>query len=158
MKKNILIALGILLAVIIIALVGCGLYLIKINTPKGCVSLQNYNYPPAFAIMEDTAYDFSSPEIAKIVNVKDSCVAVITGQDSSTDKCEAVTNLSEALYLLAHNAKNTNNASDKQTVLNYLTETQKSIGTPDKTSCKEGYELFDKAVSDITKAFSTTTK
>ena len=72
MKKNILIALGILLAVVIIALAGCGLYLIKINTPKGCVSLQNYNYPPAFAIMEDTAYDFSGPEITKIVNLAQS--------------------------------------------------------------------------------------
>ena len=159
MKKNILIGLGVLLAVVIIAVAGCGLYLYHINNPKGCVSLEYSNYPPGFEITEDTPYDFSSPEVQKIINVKNSCVAVVTGKDSSVDECSAVNNLMESIYVLAQNASNTKKESDKQYVLNDIEKIKQDIKGVDKASCQAEYDELQKAFSSIEQTFkSKTTK
>lgn len=155
MKKNILIGLGVLLAVVVIALVGCGLYLYHIYNPKGCVSLQNSNYPPAFAITENSSYPSDSTEISKIVNVKNSCLAVIKGEDSSIDKCSAINNLNETINLLAVNAKNSGNKTEQQAIVEELASVQKTIADAEISSCKEENELLNKAFNSITKAFTS---
>lgn len=151
MKKNILIGLGVLLAVVVIALVGCGLYLYHIYNPKGCVDLESYNYPPVLDITEDISYASDSSEVKKIQNVKNSCLAVIKGEDSSIDECSAVNNLYKTMYVLGYNTKLNKNAADVQTFLNDTESIKKIVNNTDKSSCKEEYKAFNNLLEEMTK-------
>lgn len=150
--KNKFAVIGSIVLLIVVLCAGAGFYVYSMYNPKGCVSVVSKNYPPAFEIMDGTAYDVNGPEIAKINAVKDSCLAVVKGQDSSVDKCNALSNLSEAMELIYTNAENGGVSSVVASTASDLKSLQKSLDKSFATSCKAEYDVLNKAVEVVNKA------
>ena len=151
MNKNIgLIVLSIVIVALVI-FVGMGIYWNKEQNPKGCISLESSKYMPVYEILDEIAYDMNGAEMAKIFAVQDSCLAVVKGQDTSVDKCKAISNLRETAELIYTNAENLGNDSVMVSTVDSLISMSKEVDKTLASSCKAEYDEFNKTIEAINK-------
>ena len=151
MKKNILIVLSVILVIIVAGLIGSGLFLYKIQNPKGCISLETANYSPAYEIFDGASYPTDSEEMAKIYGIQNSCMAVLEGKDSSVDKCKALENLSQTIYAIAYNAANSGNKAEVQKIIKETENIQKSINSAKTPACPTFNKEFNENINELIK-------
>lgn len=151
MKKNIGVAILTIVVIALIIVIGLGVYWNNEQNPKGCISLESSKYMPVYEILDEIPYDMNGPEMAKIFAVKDSCLAVVKGQNTSVDKCKAIFNLRETVELIYTNAENLGNPAVMASTVDSLISLQKDMDKSLESSCKAEYDEFNKTIEVIKK-------
>ena len=157
MKKNILSALSVIGVIVIAGLIGAGLFLHKAQNPSGCISLETSNYQPVYEILDGATYAADGEEMTKINGVQNSCLAVLDGKDTSVDKCKAIENLAQTVYVIAYNAANSGNMAEVKKMVSEIESIKKSVNAS-ASSCKEASSEFNEVADEILEGINSLNK
>ncbi len=149
--KKVAIAVVTVIIIALIAVLGFAIYWGSEQNPKGCINFENSKYVPMYEILDNVAYDVDGPEMAKIHAVKDSCLAVVKGQDTSVDKCQALSNLKLTLELIFANAANSKDAGLVSSTTKEIVNLKNGLDKEITTSCKAEYDELNEIVSNMEK-------
>ncbi len=159
MQNNIILkTLGIIVVILIVGAIGFGIYWSNAQNPKKCINFVESKYVPAFEIYDGVAYPTGSSEMEKIYKVHNKCMAIVQGNDTSMDKCKALTNLTESLGVIYQNAANDGSLQAKNDIKQFVADFKNTINTTTASTCTNEYAVLQEQLKAIEDSFNPQNK